>query len=359
MFYLSNRKIKLFIISILLLIFCFILGIFDVKAEDLVYDNLYVPTGFVSAYYENNNNFDASSESYDIVKNLTLYNQQFYTPDWNSATTNITPKYYYFLRGNIPTTTSSDYFSFIFYSPYDLDNFSPSLYVKDSGNEYNFFSNLCSKAQTQTEGTNIFYICSFKASDIYPVNTQLISYGFDWSGSPSSTVFGSIYDYAISPLYSFTSDSDRVNFNTTMVNYFSSQTTDDPNGNPNNFDNIYSDYINSNDWGSNIGDWGHSFDSSQSTITDLITMPITLLRAIINNASTTCSSYTLGSIYNVALVLPCISLSTYLGSTLTTTIDLLLAGLIIYHISKKFVKIFDDFTNLRDNQINELYGGGK
>ena len=33
-------------------------------------------------------------------------------------------------------------------------------------------------------------------------------------------------------------------------------------------------------------------------------------------------------------------------------------GFMIFAISKKLVRIFNDFTNLRDHQIDELYGGG-
>lgn len=93
-------------------------------------------------------------------------------------------------------------------------------------------------------------------------------------------------------------------------------------------------------------------------ISQLILMPITFLQAFLNGFNGQCSNYNLGSLYGTNLVLPCINIQSFLGSTLWDIIDYLVSGMLIFAISKKFVNIFDDLTNLRTNQIDELYGGG-
>lgn len=98
-------------------------------------------------------------------------------------------------------------------------------------------------------------------------------------------------------------------------------------------------------------------NASNGVITQLLTLPINLLNAIVNGIQTSCSNFSLGSLFDNEIVLPCINISNYIGSALFTTIDLLISGFMIYNISKKLIKIFNDFTNLKSNQIDEIYGG--
>lgn len=102
----------------------------------------------------------------------------------------------------------------------------------------------------------------------------------------------------------------------------------------------------------------NSKNASNGVITQLLTLPITLLNAIVIGIQTSCSSFNLGNLFGTDIVFPCINLSNLIGSTLFTTIDLLISGFMIYNISKKLIKIFNDFTNLKSNQIDEIYGGG-
>lgn len=104
-------------------------------------------------------------------------------------------------------------------------------------------------------------------------------------------------------------------------------------------------------------EWANS-NASDSVVSDMVLMPITLLNAFYSGFNGTCQSYNLGSFYGTNLTLPCINVSNYLGSTLWGIIDVLMSGLLIYGIGKKFVKVFNDFTNLKDSQVDELYGGG-
>lgn len=117
-----------------------------------------------------------------------------------------------------------------------------------------------------------------------------------------------------------------------------------------NNDNIDSADSKANEWSSK--------SLSDNAVANMVTMPITLLQAYLNGLNGSCSSFSLGSLYDHELTLPCINLSSYFGSTLWNIIDILFSGFMIYALGKKFVKIFNDFTNLRDNQVDELYGGG-
>ena len=106
-----------------------------------------------------------------------------------------------------------------------------------------------------------------------------------------------------------------------------------------------------------VGDWS-SANAQNGVITNLLTLPIKLLNGYVSGINSSCSSFNLGSLYGTNLVLPCINVSNYIGSTLWGVIDVLFSGFMIFAISKKLVRIFNDFTNLRDHQIDELYGGG-
>lgn len=94
-------------------------------------------------------------------------------------------------------------------------------------------------------------------------------------------------------------------------------------------------------------------------VSQMVLMPITLLNGYVSGINATCQPYNLGSLMGTDIVFPCITISNYVGVSLWNVIDILFSGFMIYAIGKKFVKIFNDFTNLRDNQMDELYGGGK
>lgn len=93
--------------------------------------------------------------------------------------------------------------------------------------------------------------------------------------------------------------------------------------------------------------------ASNNAITQLLTLPITLYQSILNSANGSCSSISLGSLYNHSLNLPCINLQNLLGSTLYGIIDILISGLFILSFRKKMVDIFNHMTSLNDRG-NEL-----
>lgn len=113
-----------------------------------------------------------------------------------------------------------------------------------------------------------------------------------------------------------------------------------------------------NDVSDKTSEWSSKL-AGTGPVSQMVLMPITLLNGYVSGMNATCQPYNLGNLMGTDIVLPCINVSNYLGATLWNVIDILFSGFMIYAIGKKFVKIFNDFTNLRDNQIDDLYGGGK
>lgn len=93
--------------------------------------------------------------------------------------------------------------------------------------------------------------------------------------------------------------------------------------------------------------------ATNNSISQILTLPIQLYQNILNSVSGSCSSFSLGSLYNHNLTLPCINLQNLLGSTLYGIIDILISGLFILSFRKKMVDIFNHMTSLNDRG-NEL-----
>lgn len=97
--------------------------------------------------------------------------------------------------------------------------------------------------------------------------------------------------------------------------------------------------------------------ASDKPISDLILMPINFLNRLINGFNSSCSAYSIdfgifGSDY--VLTLPCLNLQSYLGSGVWHTIDLLICFFMCYNIGMLAVKMFNDFTSMRDT-YDSLY----
>lgn len=88
--------------------------------------------------------------------------------------------------------------------------------------------------------------------------------------------------------------------------------------------------------------------ASNNSITQLLTLPIQLYQNILNGINGSCSSFSLGTLYNHSITLPCINLENLLGSTLYGIIDILCSGLFILSFRKKMVDIFNHMTSLND-----------
>lgn len=87
---------------------------------------------------------------------------------------------------------------------------------------------------------------------------------------------------------------------------------------------------------------------SNSVISDLLLLPVSLFQNIVNSINGTCSAFNLGSLYGSNLTLPCINIENLIGSSLWSVIDILFCGAFILVIRKKFVDIFHNLTDLRN-----------
>lgn len=88
--------------------------------------------------------------------------------------------------------------------------------------------------------------------------------------------------------------------------------------------------------------------SSNTPISDLITMPLTILNTLIQTLDGSCTNYTIPFFNNNSLTFPCFTISDYLGSTVTNYIDLFICFYMCYNIAMLIVSVFEDVTSLRD-----------
>lgn len=93
------------------------------------------------------------------------------------------------------------------------------------------------------------------------------------------------------------------------------------------------------------------FIAENSTITQLITMPITLYSSILNGMQATCQPFVLGNLLGTNLTIPCINIGNYLGNVLWSMIDIIISGFAIYSISKKLIKIFNNFSSMKEGDV--------
>lgn len=114
--------------------------------------------------------------------------------------------------------------------------------------------------------------------------------------------------------------------------------------------NITNDNIDNNNV-SNAFNQFEEFVDENATISSLLTLPVTLFTAILNGMQNSCSPFNLGSLYGEDLILPCINIGSYLGSGLWTMIDIIISGFAIYFISQKFIKVFNNFSSLKEGDV--------
>lgn len=95
--------------------------------------------------------------------------------------------------------------------------------------------------------------------------------------------------------------------------------------------------------------------SNNNTISSLITMPITIFQKILNSVNASCTPFTLGNLLGTNITMPCINLANYLGSNLWNVIDVIISGLFVFSISKTMIKVFNNFTSLKDK--GDILGG--
>lgn len=90
--------------------------------------------------------------------------------------------------------------------------------------------------------------------------------------------------------------------------------------------------------------------TDDSGLQDLLLMPLTLMNAVNNGFNSSCSSFSLGSLYGHDLSLKCFTISDVIGSNLAGIIDVIISGIFIYLFSKHLRKVFDKTTNLESQE---------
>ena len=93
---------------------------------------------------------------------------------------------------------------------------------------------------------------------------------------------------------------------------------------------------------------------SGNVLGNLITMPVTLTQKFLNGLNGQCSPMVLGTLFNTEFKLPCVDLSTILG-TLWNILDVICSGFIAYEIGKHFVLIFHKLTTFDSGTLEEVY----
>lgn len=91
--------------------------------------------------------------------------------------------------------------------------------------------------------------------------------------------------------------------------------------------------------------------AENGVITQLVGLPVTLFTKILNSVNGTCSPYNFGSLFGTDIVFPCINVANYLGPTLWNIIDVLISGLFVYSLSRKFIKVFEHMSSMNEGDV--------
>lgn len=103
--------------------------------------------------------------------------------------------------------------------------------------------------------------------------------------------------------------------------------------------------------GSDTNNAYSSFDSSTAqngVITSLITLPIQLFTNINNSVNASCTRFDMGTLLGTRIYFNCIQPSRYLGTQLWNIIDILMSGFLVWYIAKKFIKVFENLSSLKE-----------
>lgn len=98
-------------------------------------------------------------------------------------------------------------------------------------------------------------------------------------------------------------------------------------------------------------------ETSDTPISDLVVLPLTLLNSIYNGISGSCASWTLPLPFNHSYTIPCFTIGDYVGSSVANIIDMAICLFMAYEIILLFIRIFDDITTLSDTYTNWVKRG--
>lgn len=239
------------------------------------------------------------------------------------------------------------------FSNYNYDNFTFLIAALDNLNSVDNGS-LCSIQSTYN--TNFNYIA--RDVNIYSVECKLLKnerYINMWfTSTNSTTVVNQIRTISNWTFYNDKNVQVQQEINNNINSVISgvndtNKKLDDTNKNIKETNDTIKDSSTDDPSGS-VSDW-NSKTASNGTITDLITLPITLFTNILNNINGRCTTFNLGSLFGNDLQLPCINVANYVGSALWSVIDVLFSGLFVLVIGKKMIKIFNNFTMMKEGDV--------
>ena len=92
-------------------------------------------------------------------------------------------------------------------------------------------------------------------------------------------------------------------------------------------------------------------------VSSLFIIPVNVLQVMYGSITNTCTPYSMGSIDNHEIVLPCIYPEHYLGSTLWNMIDLIFSGCMIFAIFKFLMRMYYNFVLLQNTSDIESKTG--
>lgn len=118
------------------------------------------------------------------------------------------------------------------------------------------------------------------------------------------------------------------------------------------------DDVNNSINNSNVDDPSSKFDdfeskvASNNVIARLVLLPVTLFQWVLVGVNNVCTTpISLGSLFGSELIIPCINLENYLGSSLFNVIDVLISGLFVYTIGKKMISVFNTLSSLKEGDV--------
>lgn len=88
--------------------------------------------------------------------------------------------------------------------------------------------------------------------------------------------------------------------------------------------------------------------AQNGVITSLITLPVSLFTNILGALNSSCTRFDMGTLLGTHIYFNCINPSNYLGSQLWSVIDILMSGFFVWYISRKFIKVFENLSSLKE-----------
>lgn len=216
----------------------------------------------------------------------------------------------------------------------------------------NQITSSCVDVSTYVESgyaTYLHILYSFTADAFATEYRFYFNYGIGWLNGSSKfkVLLGNVHDFDQTIINNFKQqklNEQQINQNNTMINQnntiinqnnqikdsLTNSTVDDPSGTFNQFE---------------------SYLPENGVITQLITLPISLFQRVLSSINGTCTQYNLGNLLGTDLILPCINISNYIGTTLWNVIDVLFSGFFVLVIGKKMIKAFNNFSSMEEGDV--------